>query len=71
MYTSTSLNIIPIANAYNDSTFISEVNSRRERAADFTCRPMLPTLEERGYNFNSLEIEGHELFIKALLITPL
>ena len=66
-----SLNIIPIANAYDDSTFISEVNSRRERAADFTCRPTLPASEERGYDFNPLEIEDHEPFIEALPTTPL
>ena len=30
-------------NAYDDTTFISEGNSRREQAADFTCRPTLPS----------------------------
>lgn len=38
-------------NAYDDSSFINEDNSRQEHEGDSTRRPAFPAAKDRGFNF--------------------
>ena len=67
-----SLKGIPtIVNIYDDSTFITEENSNRERIGDSTCRPDFPPLEERGYRFQPFNVPNRDPEVKQLPQTPL
>ncbi|KAJ0126280.1 Uncharacterized protein HZ326_30615 [Fusarium oxysporum f. sp. albedinis] len=58
-------------NAYDDSSFINEDNSRQEHQGDSTRRPAFPTAEDRGFNFQPFEVPRRELLVKELPQNPL
>ncbi|KAJ0126555.1 Phosphatidylinositol 3,4,5-trisphosphate 3-phosphatase and dual-specificity protein phosphatase PTEN [Fusarium oxysporum f. sp. albedinis] len=62
---------IPAVNIYDDNSFITEENSRREQAADSTCRPEFPPAEDRGFNFQPFNVPPRDLKVNPLPQEPL
>jgi hypothetical protein len=58
-------------NAYDDSSFINEDNSRQEHEGDSTRRPAFLPAEDRGFNFQPFEVPRRELLINKLPQNPL
>ncbi|EXA28727.1 hypothetical protein FOVG_19683 [Fusarium oxysporum f. sp. pisi HDV247] len=47
---------IEALNAYDDSSFINEDNSRQEHSGDSTRRPAIPAADDRGFKFHPFEV---------------
>ncbi|RKK76943.1 hypothetical protein BFJ71_g16847 [Fusarium oxysporum] len=62
---------IEALNAYDDSSFINEGNSRQERSGDSTRRPAFPAADDRGFNFHPFEVPRRELLVNELPQSPL
>jgi hypothetical protein len=58
-------------NAYVDSSFINEDNSRQEHEGDSTRRPAFLPAEDRGFDFQPFEVPRRELLINKLPQNPL
>ncbi|KAJ0125798.1 Uncharacterized protein HZ326_31099 [Fusarium oxysporum f. sp. albedinis] len=58
-------------NAYDDSSFINEDNSRQEHSGDSTRRPAFPAADDRGFNFHPFEVPRRELLVNELPQSPL
>ena len=58
-------------NAYDDHSFISEDNSRREHEYDSTRRPVFPPATDRGFNFQPFNVEMRDLKVNQLPQEPL
>jgi hypothetical protein len=62
---------IEALNAYDDSSFINEDNSRQEHSGDRTRRPAFPAADDRGFNFHPFEVPRRELLVNDLPQNPL
>ncbi|EXA29209.1 hypothetical protein FOVG_19253 [Fusarium oxysporum f. sp. pisi HDV247] len=62
---------IEALNAYDDSSFINEDNSRQEQSGDSTRRPAFPAADDRGFNFHPFEVTRRELLVSELPQSPL
>lgn len=57
-------------NFYDDGSFIRDDNSRREHSADNKCRPVLPPVKDRGYNFQPYYVQPRNFKVKKLSKEP-
>ncbi|KAM5520431.1 hypothetical protein FOXYSP1_14321 [Fusarium oxysporum f. sp. phaseoli] len=62
---------IEALNAYDDSSFINEDNSRQEHSGDSTRRPAFPAADDRGFKFHPFEVPRRELLVNELPQSPL
>jgi hypothetical protein len=58
-------------NAYDDQSHTREDNSRLEHEYDSTRRPEFPPAEDRGFNFQPLNMERRDLKVNQLPQEPL
>lgn len=58
-------------NAYDDSSFIREDDSRREQEGDSTRQPDFPPATDRGFNFQPFKVERRDPKVNQLPQEPL
>ena len=62
---------IEAINAHDDNSFINEDNSHQEHEGDSTRRPAFPATDDRGFNFQPLEVPRREFLVNKLPQNPL